>query len=163
MVSFPFFKYCPSLLKAVVLCLLITGFALPLHTFAEEVPELGLCPQSRENTPKAPEEWARKTNPLERSPYNIRKGRTLYMSEDRGLRCLHCHGVHGDGRGDHAADTFPAPRNFTCEETMKTVSDGQMYWAITHGLPHTTMPAFDNLSETQIWQLVWFVREFPHF
>jgi cytochrome c len=144
----------------------ITGLVLtvgwmigsPVKSYAVETNGLGLCPQSREKTPKAPEEYIQKINPLEKNEKNLKKGRLLYMVKAKTLQCKHCHGLQGDGRGGMASDSFPAPRNFTCTEMMKNIPDGQLFWAIGNGLPHTSMPSYDNLSDKQIWQLLIFIR-----
>jgi hypothetical protein len=54
----------------------------------------------------------------------------------------------------------PYPRDFTCFQTMKEISDGQMFWIIKHGSHGTRMKLFKDLEEDQIWQLVHYVRRF---
>jgi hypothetical protein len=54
----------------------------------------------------------------------------------------------------------PLARNFTCAETMKNISDGQMFWAIKNGIEGTAMPAYPDLADWQIWVLVHYVRQF---
>ena len=134
--------------------------ALSSNVFSIETDDLGLCPQSREKTPKAPQEYLKKKNPLEKTSKNLKKGKLLYMVRAKTLQCKHCHGVKGDGRGGMASDSFPAPRNFTCKAMMDTIPDGQIFWAIMYGLPHTSMPSYEKLKEKQIWQLVLYIREF---
>jgi mono/diheme cytochrome c family protein len=82
------------------------------------------------------------------------------MVKAKTLQCKHCHGLKGDGKGGMASDSFPAPRNFTCTEMMKNIPDGQLFWAIGNGLPHTSMPFYDNLSDKQIWQILLYIRKF---
>jgi cytochrome c len=118
------------------------------------------CPQLRDKTPKAPDAVHNKINPLDKTPKNIKKGKLLYMVRAKTIQCKHCHGIKGDGLGGMAPESFPNPRNFTCAETMNQISDGQIFWAITNGISHTSMPSYDNLSEKQIWQLVMYIREF---
>ena len=132
--------------------------AAPVKSYADQSSGLGLCPQSRAKTPKAPVDYIQKTNPLETNEKNLKKGRLLYMVKAKSLQCKHCHGLKGDGKGGMAPDSFPAPRNFTCTEMMKAIPDGQLFWAIGNGLPHTSMPSYDNLSDKQIWQLIVFIR-----
>ena len=127
---------------------------------AAELTETPECPQDREKTPKAPDSFYEKTNPLEKTSKNIKKGKLLYMVKAKTLHCKHCHGIEGDGQGEMAADSFPNPRNFTCAETMSLIPDGQLFWAISHGVPHTSMPSYNNLKEKQVWQLILYIREF---
>jgi hypothetical protein len=149
-----------EVLTKVIVFSLISGWLLifPMKLYADEASELGLCPQPREKTPKAPEEYIQKVNPFEKNSKNIKEGKLLYMVRAKTLQCKHCHGLKGDGRGEMASDSFPAPRNFTCTEMMKTIPDGQLFWVVVNGLPHTSMPSYDNLSDKQIWKLIVFIR-----
>jgi len=145
--------------KIVVIFLMLGWvFVSPIKSFADETGGLGLCPQPREKTPKAPENYIQKVNPLENNSKNLKKGKLLYMVRAKTLQCKHCHGINGDGRGEMASDSFPAPRNFRCSEMMRTIPDGQLFWAVENGLPHTSMPSYDNLNDKQIWQLLLFIR-----
>jgi mono/diheme cytochrome c family protein len=76
------------------------------------------------------------------------------------MQCLHCHGARGDGTGELGLQADPPARNFTCAETMKSVSDGQMFWAIKNGIEGTAMPAYPDLADWQIWVLIHYVRQF---
>jgi hypothetical protein len=49
------------------------------------------------------------------------------------LACKVCHGKKGDGMGKLGKALKPYPRNFTCSDTMKDVSAGQMFWIIKNG------------------------------
>jgi len=73
---------------------------------------------------------------------------------------LHCHGARGDGTGELGLQANPPARNFTCLETMKTISDGQMFWAIKNGVKGTAMPAYSELEDWEIWVLIHYVRQF---
>lgn len=115
------------------------------------------CPQPR-TTVKAPDNYYNLVNPLESTPDNIEKGRLLFSSDVQPT-CVMCHGNKGDGTGGFGADMSPKPRNFTCTETMKDISDGQLFWVIQNGSPDTGMPPFRDLNDEQIWQLVLYIRE----
>jgi len=114
------------------------------------------CPQSRA-TVKAPDEFYNLVNPLENSADNIEKGRLLFTLDVQPT-CVMCHGNEGDGTGGFGVDMSPKPRNFTCTETMKDISDGQLFWVIQNGSPDTGMPPFQDLKDEQIWQLILFIR-----
>jgi len=109
---------------------------------------------------KAPEEYVQKVNPLEKNPKNLKKGKLLYMVRAKTLQCKHCHGIKGDGQGEMASESFPAPGNFTCGEMMDAIPDGQLFWAISNGVPHTSMPSYDTLKVQQIWHLILYIRDF---
>ena len=56
----------------------VSMLVFPFSVFADETDDLGLCPQSRTKTPKAPEEYLQKVNPLEKTSKNLKKGKLLY-------------------------------------------------------------------------------------
>ena len=98
-------------------------------------------------------------NKLEQNSENIEQGRLLYQ-QNAEPSCVLCHGRAGDGLGQMGSALIPPPRNFTCVETMDSVSDGQLFWIIRNGSSGTAMPAFKNLDEDQIWQLIHYIRHF---
>jgi mono/diheme cytochrome c family protein len=122
-------------------------------------PQLGACPQVRK-THKASGNILEMKNPLEPTEKNLKKGKVLFQSRAKPLACKHCHGSNGDGKGYKAVKMIPPPRNFTCAETMKPITDGQLYWIIKNGSKDTEMQAYSTLKENQIWQLVLYLREF---
>jgi len=70
-----------------------------------------------------------------------------------------CHGAKGDGAGKLGAALKPKPRNFTCAETMKGISAGQMFHIIKNGSKGTGMVAHKKtLKDAQIWDVVKYVR-----
>ena len=120
----------------------------------------GICPQPR-STPDAPEKFLKMTNPLKSTQSNILAGKEIFQFEAQPTACKVCHGAVGNGFGPMATGATPLPRNFTCAETMKTISDGQMFYIITHGSQGSIMPAYRNLSDEQVWQLITFIRTLP--
>lgn len=114
------------------------------------------CPQPR-STATAPEALYNKTNPIEKTADNIERGRLLFQL-DAQPSCTACHGS-GDGLGMMSGGLNPPPRNFTCKETMNSISDGQLFWIIKNGSPNTAMPPFENLENKEIWQLVHYIRQ----
>ena len=94
----------------------------------------GVCPQPRK-TKRAPGKIRKLTNPLPNSPESIKAGEKLYHETAQPLACVQCHGDKGDGNGPMGAALNPHPRNFTCGETMKDISDGQLYWIIKKWFP----------------------------
>jgi mono/diheme cytochrome c family protein len=114
------------------------------------------CPQPRA-TVKAPEDFYKRTNPIESTPDTIEKGRLLFQLDTQPT-CVMCHGSQGDGTGGFGTNLSPSPRNFTCEETMRDIPDGQLFWIIRNGSPDTGMPPFQDLRDEQIWNLILFIR-----
>jgi putative copper resistance protein D len=83
---------------------------------------------------------------------SIRRGRGLFA-----VHCAPCHGPAGRGDGPAGAGLLQRPADLTASHTADHTS-GDLFWWITHGLG-LAMPAFgDQLSGTERWDLVNFVR-----
>jgi mono/diheme cytochrome c family protein len=117
----------------------------------------GGCPQAR-STMSVPAVESARTNPLPGTPDHVKAGRAIYAGNTDTDACALCHGSKGDGRGKLAKLYTPPPRNFTCAATMRETTDGQLFWAIRHGVVDSGMPPHHNLTETQIWQVVHYLR-----
>ena len=126
--------------------------------FADK-PDKAQCPQNR-TTPDAPGKYFGLKNPLEATEKRMKKGEVLYMDTAQPMQCFHCHGARGDGTGELGLQADPPARNFTCAETMKSISDGQMFWVIKNGIKGTAMPAYPDLADWQIWVLIHYIRQF---
>jgi len=100
----------------------------------------------------APASIARMKNPVTSSPELLEKVQATYEKN-----CLRCHGAGGTGDGPAAATLPTRPRNFTDTKQMATMTDGQLYWAITKGTQW--MPAFEKkLPDLERWRLVCLLR-----
>jgi DMSO reductase family type II enzyme heme b subunit len=81
-------------------------------------------------------------------------------------KCLLCHGEKGDGKGPVASEINPAPRDFTRgvykirTTSSKIPSDQDLFRVITNGMPGTTMPAWNVLSEKDRWDVVAYIKAF---
>ena len=117
----------------------------------------GVCPQPRK-TKRAPGKFRKMQNPLPQNAQNLKAGETLFQQTAKPLACMNCHGTQGDGQGPMGAALDPRPRNFTCGETMKDISDGQLFWIIKKGSLGTGMMAFSGMPDNQIWQLIQYIR-----
>ena len=133
----------------------VSGVSL---AFADK-PDKAQCRQNR-TTPDAPGKYFGLKNPLEPTEKRMKKGEAFYMDTAQPMQCFHCHGARGDGTGELGLQADPPARNFTCAETMKNISDGQMFWAIKNGIEGTAMPAYPDLADWQIWVLIHYVRQF---
>lgn len=155
------FKFYP--VHLVVLSFFLWGNAMASDINAETqmvFPLVGAgdCPQVRK-TPEAPEGARDRANPLKRTEENIQAGKKLFENAVP-LACKLCHGDQGNGQGDPDFESSPTARNFTCAPTMKTLSDGQLFWIIRNGSPNTAMFGYSNLSEEDVWRLVHYLRGF---
>jgi mono/diheme cytochrome c family protein len=93
-------------------------------------------------------------NPVPATQSAVDEGMFVYAKH-----CQSCHGEDGDGKGQRAGELAVMPTDFTNARQMSHLSDGELFWKITHG--RRPMPAFeDKLSETERWQVVDYVRTF---
>ncbi|MBL8519244.1 MAG: c-type cytochrome [Betaproteobacteria bacterium] len=142
-----------SAARRLVACLLAWGSC---EATAQSKP--GDCPQAR-LTQSAPPEDLMKRNPLLGNSAAASAGRARFQGNADTDGCSLCHGKKGDGKGKLAKLYDPPPRNFTCAATMNAIPDGQLFWAIRHGITASGMPPHRDLTDTEVWQLVLAVRE----
>ncbi len=121
----------------------------------------GTCPQLR-YTVTAPDGFLKLKNPLESGSSNLIAGEVLFHTDAQPTACKVCHGPSGNGMGMMSPGLNPPPRNFSCFDTMKNISDGQMFWVIRNGSPGTGMVAYKSLSDKQIWQIILYLRALTH-
>lgn len=133
-------------------CLILSGLFSVSTAFGD-------CPQERK-TKSAPAKFIKIKNPLPADAANIKAGEKLYLHQAKPIACQFCHGVKGDGQGDPNFASTPPARNFACTKTMKTLPDGQLFWIIKSGSKNTSMFAFSDLSDDQVWQVIHYVRQF---
>lgn len=104
------------------------------------------------NVPPEAKTWK---NPVPATPATIAAARQLYTNN-----CQKCHGINGDGKLPPGSTYFYStkPTDFTNHQIVDAMSDGEIFWKITHG--RKPMPAFKNrLSDGQRWELVNLIRE----
>jgi hypothetical protein len=128
------------------------------YSWAEDPPS-GVCPQPR-NTRPVHKKFRKLKNPLKATPENIASGKNLYHFLVKPTPCKNCHGGKGDGMGLMAWALAPLPRNFTCKETMKPVSEGQIFGVIKNGARGSACLPNRGLKDEQIWQLVIYIQQF---
>ncbi|GJL79208.1 MAG: hypothetical protein NPINA01_21970 [Nitrospinaceae bacterium] len=115
----------------------------------------GKCPQPRK-TKAAPANLAKMDKT---ASANADNGKLIYEKKSKPMACKMCHGDKGDGAGKLGAALKPSPRNFTCGETMKNVSAGQMFWVIKNGSAGTGMVAHGKtLKDNEIWDVVKYIQ-----
>ena len=139
--------------------MLLGFYFIVLFVFTEIAFAKGDCPQNRK-TKSAPTKILKIENPIPKNPLNIKAGKSLYQRKAKPIACKTCHGINGDGIGDPSFESNPIPRNFTCSEMMETLPDGQLFWIIKNGSKNTSMFAFSDLSDNEIWQLIHYIRQF---
>jgi DMSO reductase family type II enzyme heme b subunit len=89
-------------------------------------------------------------------------GKRLYLTY-----CSQCHGEKGDGEGYATPHVLPKPRNFTTGKfKVRTTPTGalpthqDLVNVIRRGMPYTSMPAWPNLSDQEVLDLVYFIKTF---
>jgi len=91
-------------------------------------------------------------NPVPTTGDSVEVGMKNYSTH-----CQSCHGAKGDGKGERAEKLSIAPSDFTDEHAMGQMTDGELFWKISHG--RRPMPAFrEKLTEQERWQLVDYIR-----
>jgi mono/diheme cytochrome c family protein len=136
----------------------LTGLltAISILLFATSTWAGSNCPQPRK-TKSAPSNIASLDKTTKASAEN---GKKIYAQGAKPLACKMCHGKKGDGMGKLGKALKPIPRNFTCSDTMKDVSAGQMFWIIKNGSPGTGMVAHKKtLKDKEIWDVVKYIRQ----
>jgi mono/diheme cytochrome c family protein len=102
-----------------------------------------------------PEEAAAVPNPIEANNESIARGGELFATN-----CAICHGESGEGDGPAATELEKKPADLH-EAHVQELSDGALFYIISHGKPDTPMPAWGNvLKEEERWQVINFLRTF---
>lgn len=98
--------------------------------------------------------------PFERSLASIAAGRQIYIDQD----CIKCHGDKGKGDGNQADELVDdwddpiRPADLTQTHYKNGKRDQDVYRVFTSALNGTPMPAFDEISDEERWQLVDYVQ-----
>ena len=75
--------------------------------------------------------------------------------------CVMCHGAPNVQPGEAAMGLNPPAPELQSKGTQ-SMSDGELFWTIKHGVRMTGMPAFAMThTDEQIWKIVAFVRHLP--
>lgn len=91
---------------------------------------------------------------------SVREGKTVYERH-----CAACHGSPGDGNGPAAVWVYPKPRNFSAGQFKIKSTPGQslptdedLLRSVKRGLPGSSMPGFAYLSDTELRDVVQYVK-----
>jgi mono/diheme cytochrome c family protein len=92
-------------------------------------------------------------NPLPGDEASIVRGKELFA-----IHCQMCHGQTGEGTGPIAAFLIKfKPANLTTD-VVQAKSDGSIFMTITNGLDGRMPPLNENLTVSERWDVVNFVR-----
>jgi mono/diheme cytochrome c family protein len=77
--------------------------------------------------------------------------------------CASCHGNDGGGHTEMGHGLYPKAPDMRTAATQ-SLTDGELFYIIEHGVPLTGMPAWGNgtpQGEMASWELVRFIRRLP--
>ncbi len=116
---------------------------------------LALLPLAGCNGTYHPSKWLQhvpvadhaRREPLPPTAANLAAGRDTYA-----LYCVSCHNDDGSGRRGR-----PSLRT----ARVRGESDGDLFWILHNGSRNHGMPAWRSLGDTELWQLVQYIRALP--
>ncbi len=85
------------------------------------------------------------------------RGEAIYVQQ-----CAACHGISGAADGPAAATLSPPPTLFSSGDRIASISPFQAYNTIRLGVEGTSMPAFQSLSDQEVWDVAFFVKSLQH-
>jgi mono/diheme cytochrome c family protein len=92
-------------------------------------------------------------NPIKADDASLARGKELFT-----INCQMCHGATGEGNGPIAPFLIKfKPANLT-SPLVKAFSDGQIFLTITNGVPDRMPPLNENLTVSERWDVVNYVR-----
>jgi mono/diheme cytochrome c family protein len=126
----------------------------------QETPRAQPTPPSAEELAKLkwelPPDAAKTKNPVASSAESIAKGKELFETPRKG--CVFCHGETGAGNEANLARLRRKPADLTNKERMTKMTDGEVFWKVTLGIPFI-MPGREKvMTEEERWHVVNYVR-----
>jgi len=98
-------------------------------------------------------------NPVPLTPAVLKDARAHFADH-----CAICHANDGSGQTPIGKNVYPKAPDLR-EADTRSMSDGELFWAIHNGIRFTAMPAWgDDEPEKDIdsWKLVHFIRHLPN-
>jgi len=97
-------------------------------------------------------------NPIPLSPDVIQESLAHFADH-----CAICHANNGSGQTPIGKNVYPKAPDLRLADT-RSMSDGEIFWVIHHGIRFTAMPAWgegDPAQDKASWKLVHFIRHLP--
>ncbi len=144
----------------VILLSMIVGFSVFVHFFTAAVapPDVDQSVMTFSlSRPRAPSEARKLESPVPFSKEMVEKGDEIYHGKGN---CYVCHGPTGKGDGDAGVLLSPKPTNLTDPNLHLLRRDGELFWAIKHGVEGTGMFSYAPrmISEEEAWIVIQYVR-----
>ena len=96
-------------------------------------------------------------NPISMTDKSNEKGEKIYLDN-----CVSCHGEKGlgDGKDEKVEYSLQSVLKMPVEPDNALLTDGELYWKITHGV--AKMPSFaGTLTDEERWLMVNHLRNLP--
>lgn len=128
-------------------------FLLGAPAYVQQAPQTAPPAASQAAPYTIPPEWASKANPVTPTPQSQARAKQIY-----GWDCAACHGDNGSGKGDVAAEQKITMRDFRSPDSLKKLTDGEMYYIIHNGKGQ--MPSEgERAKPDEVWNLVIYLRK----
>lgn len=108
------------------------------------------------NTWDLPPDADKTVNPVKATDESIAQGKELFMGKKGN--CIFCHGETGSGNKDNLPKLRRVPADLSDAKRMPKLSDGEIFWKITKGIPGIMPSREKQLTEEERWHVVNFVR-----
>jgi mono/diheme cytochrome c family protein len=105
-----------------------------------------------------PTEKRNAQNPVPLTPDVMKESLAHYADH-----CASCHANDGSGQTPIGKNVYPKAPDLRLADTQ-SMSDGELFWVIHHGISYTAMPAWgegDADKDLDSWKLVHFIRHLP--
>lgn len=109
------------------------------------------------NTWDLPADADKTKNPVPTSDDSVAKGKEFYLAKDKG-NCVFCHGDTGAGNEENLAKLRRKPADISNKERMSTMTDGELYWKISKGIPQIMPEGEKRMTEEERWHVVNYIR-----
>lgn len=128
--------------------------------FACMLPVLGAAPGQQSPAPATPAatapaatDGANLVNPVKPTAASQAEAKKIYSWD-----CAMCHGDNGNGKGDMAVSEKLSVPDYREAAALKGVTDGQMFYAIRHGLGQMPPEDPQRANDETVWNLVIYLR-----
>lgn len=103
-----------------------------------------------------PADAAKKQNAVTPTEESIAKGKEIYFAKKGN--CVFCHGETGSGNEANLPKLRRKPADLSNKERMPKLSDGEIFWKVSLGIPGIMPGREKQLTEEERWHVVNYVR-----